>query len=346
MKSNERPSDHESIEARAAAWIAQRDEGFSAHEEHAFAAWCDADPRHRAAVNRLTNTWKQLEELRTYRPTARTHPDPDLLAPSGAHATVRWLPWVTGLGLSAVALVAIFFGHFAWRSNNDSASRLYSTTGGGFERATLEDGSVVELNANSSVRVRYGAKDRRVTLDRGEAHFTVARNEQRPFWVDAGNVEVRAVGTAFDVRVAGQGIEVLVTAGVVKVAPNSSTLSTSGTADAPMLSAGWKAWVPSTGTFTPRVEKIQASLIKELLAWQSTRLTFVDMPLGEVVEQFNQRNDLQLGLADPELSKILVAGSFAADNVEAFVRLMTSNGDITSEAVNPRLILLHKVKKS
>ncbi|MCX6934448.1 MAG: DUF4880 domain-containing protein, partial [Verrucomicrobia bacterium] len=65
-----RPSDDESIAATAAAWLAQRDDTFSAADAAAFERWCAADPRHAAAVARLENAWAALQPLRDFRPAA------------------------------------------------------------------------------------------------------------------------------------------------------------------------------------------------------------------------------------------------------------------------------------
>jgi transmembrane sensor len=88
---------------------------------------------------------------------------------------------------------------------------------------TLPDGSVLQLNTDSVVETAYSPTERRVRLKKGEAFFSVAKNPQRPFWVDVGAVSVRAVGTAFNVRFRPEAVEVLVKEG--KVSVNQATLS-------------------------------------------------------------------------------------------------------------------------
>ncbi|HRJ48303.1 MAG TPA: DUF4880 domain-containing protein, partial [Opitutaceae bacterium] len=75
-----RASEHETIEATAAAWLAQRDDGLDAAAAAEFELWRRKDPRHEAAVARLETTWHTLQQLRDFRPAARMHPDRDLLA--------------------------------------------------------------------------------------------------------------------------------------------------------------------------------------------------------------------------------------------------------------------------
>lgn len=92
------------------------------------------------------------------------------------------------------------------------------------------------------------------------------------------------------------------------------------------------------------VEKVAPEVIREALAWQGPRLVFSDTPLSEVVAQFNRRNQVQLVLGDAELGSLPVGGSFRVENVEAFVRLLTSDVDITVTREAPDRIILHKAR--
>lgn len=82
---------------------------------------------------------------------------------------------------------------------------------------TLADGSTAELKADAEIRVEYGQEYRRVTLVRGEAHFTAAKDATRPIVARAGDVDVCAVGTAFAVQFATSKVDVIVTDGTVRV---------------------------------------------------------------------------------------------------------------------------------
>ncbi len=340
--SRSRPSDVEAIEARAAAWIAQRDEGLTAEEAAAFESWCAESPAHAAAVARLDAVWTALHELRDFRPEALAHPDPDLLAPGRRRRTIRF-PMAGALAaVAAVLVLGVLL--FRWAKPNgtgvtDASFQTYITAAAGFQRVALADGSIVELNANTIVRVHYMATERRAMLLKGEAHFTVAANARRPFWVEADNIAVRAVGTAFDVRRDASAVEVLVTAGRVRVDRNSTPLELGG--GRTVLAAGWRAKI-STGTGSTQVEEVERHVMREALSWQSSRLAFVDTPLGEVVEEFNRHNEIQLVLGDAELASLPIGGSFGAENVESFVRLLSSNGDIRVERPTPNRIVLRR----
>lgn len=342
------PSDDEAIAARAAAWLAQRDAGLTADEQSDFAAWRAADPRHAAALARLETAWAALAQLRSYRPDARAHPDRDLLAPRRRAPRLAWPHWLAAAGLAAAAVAALL----VWSPSlplpsTPRSPEIYTTTVGGYQRLTLPDGSVVELNDNSEVRVRYTAGERRVQLVGGQAHFTVAKNTERPFVVDTQGVAVRAVGTAFDVRLASDRVEVLVTEGLVRLdrapADGAGPLPPStASPEPPLLGAGWRAVVPHEGRLAVQLEQLPPERLRESLSWQGPRLVFVETPLAEVVEQFNRRNPVRLSLGDAELAALPVGGSFRAENVESFVRLLASNGDILVERPSPGHIVLRK----
>jgi len=318
----------EAVEATAAAWLAERDAGLSPEDAAAFARWRQADPRHEAAVVRLESAWGVLQQLREFRPEAHAHPDRDLLARRRRPATAPFPAPALTAALAACATLVIAWW---WRTPEPHhpegvSTARYVTTAGGYQRSTLVDGSVVELNASTEVREHFTPTERRVQLVRGEATFIVAKNPARPFVVQAGDVAVRAVGTAFNVRLLSDKVEVLVTQGRVKVnVPTAPDVHD----ELPELTAGQKVVVPAHTR--PAIETVTAAAIRDELVWQGSRLVFVETPLAEVVRQFNQRNQLQLEIADAELQSIPVGGSFRAEHVEAFVRLLEMNPEIVVE---------------
>ena len=364
-----RGSRHEAIEATAAAWLAQRDDdGLSPLEEKEFLRWQDADPRHRAAVARLEATWMNLQRLRNFRPDAQRHPNPDLLrAATPSHRKRRIVPFPAFAGLTVAA--SILFAAVWWYAAADAAQE-YKTTADGYQRVALADGSLLDLNANSELIVRFTAAERRVRLVRGEAHFNVAKNRTRPFLVEVGGVAVRAVGTAFNVRLDDGDLEVLVTEGKVQVEREMKPMADAAasklpntparTADelprrAPATPVSITPVVANERAFVPRVhsrvaipaprpviEKVTPAVVRESLAWQGPRLVFVDTPLADAIAQFNRRNPVQIELADPELGELPIGGSFRAENVEAFVRLLSSGGGIDVERPDLTRIILRK----
>jgi transmembrane sensor len=337
------PPHDEAIEAMAAAWLAQRDDGLSAEEKDDFNRWLQADPRHAAAVARMERTWTALQQLRAFRPESRVHPDRDLLA--GGRPPARIISFPAAAALAGLA-AAVAFAALVWWPQPAAVGpatepAVYATTADGYQRVTLDDGSVLELNASSQARVDYLPAERRVQLVRGEAHFTVAKNQQRPFIVQAGSVAVRALGTAFNVRYAGDDVEVLVTEGRVRIEHPAAT------ATLPELGAGERLVLPTGGapvTAPVQTDRLASETMQELLAWQGPRLRFNETPLISVVGQFNRHNRLQIELGDASLAALPVDGSFRSENVEAFIRLLESDGAIRAERVGENRVILHRTR--
>jgi len=322
------------LEDAAIAWLTERDDGFSPAREREFAQWLRADPRHAATVARLEQTLGLLGELPAFRTqlnnafdrAAPIVPFPPITPPVVVRPTRRRPRVFAGIGLAAALALGSFLG---WHALRPPAAIHYTTTVAGYERARLDDGSTLELNAASAARVQFTAAERRVELTNGEAHFAVAHDTARPFIVNAGGIAVRAVGTAFNVRYLDAGaIEVTVTEGKVRV--GQSGPASSSAESAPLVSAGQRIVLPRHAP-PPSVEQVDPAALRAALAWQNRLADFAEAPLADVIARFNTRSRVQLILVDPELGARPVGGTFALDESEAFVRLLERDGEIIGE---------------
>jgi len=338
------PAPTDTIDAAAAHWLSRRDRGLTAAEQDAYLQWLAADPRHAAGIARLEKVWGVLDHLNEWRPAHSAAPNPDLLAPRRRGK----IYWLSTAALAAVAAVALVF--FSVRPQPTEKASHRAIIHPGPERLTLEDGSLVELNTGARVDVHFTAAERRVQLVQGEAHFTVAKNPNRPFIVSADKVAVRAVGTAFSVSLDQQEVAVLVTEGHVEVRerPRDQGPTRNPQPSPIQLIAGQRAVIPLLPEATAaerravEVSEVTPAQVERALAWQGMRLEFIDMPLRDVVAEFNRYNRQKLVVGDPATAAILVGGNFRADNVDAFVRLLNVSFDV---AATPRgdAVVLQKV---
>ncbi|MEX2044155.1 MAG: FecR domain-containing protein, partial [Opitutus sp.] len=174
-------------------------------------------------------------------------------------------------------------------------------------------------------------------------HFLVARNPDRPFLVSAGPVAVRAVGTAFNVRLADRSIEVLVTEGEVRV-ERTDAFQATGVPESiePLLAAGQMAVIDvPLGAAAPLAVSTRLPIeIDDALAWQTTRLAFNNTPLDEVVAAFNRYNAQKLVLGDAALRNRTLTGIFRADNLAGFTRLLRASVDVEARVRSGNSILL------
>ncbi len=343
------------LEATASAWLARRDRGLTAAEQDGYFEWLRADPRHGAMIAHLEKTWGALDALAEWRPTHSTRPNPDLLATPTPFRKSGWArrikcPLTIRTLAAAAAAAVVVAGVFVFQSVSPETPASSGTVRviPSPERLTLEDGSVVELNHGGKLEIDFSSETRRVRLVRGEAHFTVTKNPARPFIVEANGVAVRAVGTAFNVRHSAAAVEVLVTEGQVQVERSIAVVAASAPtplAPAPTaLVAGERAIVDTTA---PTAQLVVATVgpteIAQALSWQGVRLEFAELPLAEVVTEFNLRNRQQLFVGDAATGRLRVGGSFRADNVDGFVRLLEASFGVSAQRrADGALVLRHQ----
>jgi len=216
---------------------------------------------------------------------------------------------------SAVSIIVLVCMAVLWVSSRGVVIR---TERGERRELILADGSVVQLDPDSALRVRLGAHERRVVLERGRVLFRVAHDASRPFFVEADDTLVRAVGTAFGVERQSTRVVVTVVEGKVSV-QSVGGAPAQNVATAPMLVANQQVTVGRSGARPVR----NVDSRKEL-AWAEGRLIFEDDSVSRVIDAFNRYNRLQLRVTDAALAARPVSGVFSASDPESFVAFVQS----------------------
>ena len=339
--SNSLPSPVDAVEAAAADWFARRDRGLSGSEQAAYATWLDENPQHGETIARLELVWRTLNPV-FEDAIARGGPaDPDLLAPAKRRLVPFWLPL---LAAAAAGAVLFFRPHAVAPAPVPVVAQAIVHAAP--ERLVLADGSTVDLKDSAQVDVQFTPAERRIRLIRGEAFFTVAKNPARPFIVSADHITVRAVGTAFSVSLGATEVSVLVTEGRVGV--NELSSSTDGSpavsSEPAPLAAGQKGVISrAAGSGETVAAKLKTSeltpdQVERALLWQGTRLEFADLPLSNIADAFNRFNRIQLVIGDEQTAAFRMGGSFRADHVGSFVRVLVSFG-VTATPQGDTLVL-------
>ncbi len=334
------PDDAGTIAHAAAKWTLRLDRGLSAAEQDEYHQWLAADQRHGEAIAEARWGWDELDRIAGLQTTVHAIPDPDLLAPPPRRplaTVIRFGAW----SLAAAAVLVLGFIAFRPQPVTPPASVVAATVAlaAPIEQRTLEDGSILELNRGSEVAVQFDAASRHVRLLKGEASFRVAKNAARPFVVHAGGVEVRAVGTAFNVRLGAAAVEVVVTEGRVRV---EQPAASSPPAMAPELERGQHlvvALAPAPSAPAPAAVALSQRELDQKLAWQPRLLDFNDAPLANIVAEFNARNPVRITVATPALGALRLSAAFRSDNVEGFVRLMESDFGMRAEWREREIVL-------
>ena len=190
----------------------------------------------------------------------------------------------------------------------------------------LPDGSRVELAAKSSVALQFTDKQRLLEMHGGAAYFAVAHNRDRPFIVNVGELSVRAVGTAFNIRSAGDRVVVTVAEGTVDVYPVSQggPESTRDVDGRPMgalrVNAGSEiVWAEKSSG--PIVRTVDAS---HALAWRQGRLDYLNEPLASAIADINRYSKTPILIRDPAVGKIIFSGTVLTNAADSWVQALPS----------------------
>ena len=294
------------IDKAAALWAAKRDlQSLSPEEQAAFDAWLAADIRHLGAYGRAEAVLCRLERVHAV-----------ALEPVPARSTGQgWDRRRLVLAGGAAAAIAASVGIVPIRDG--IPEEIYSTQIGQMREVVLPDGSVVFLNTDSRMSVRFSPEARNINLLKGEALFDVAKNKSRPFVVSAGDTRVRAVGTSFTVsRLASKPIQVLVKEGVVELERTSAPQAPPVRASANIQAIA----MPDAPILT--VAMPEGKLSRDL-EWQYGRIALDNETLAEAAAQFARYSEVHI-IVDRTVSNRTVTGLFASNDPVGFAKAAAS----------------------
>jgi transmembrane sensor len=220
------------------------------------------------------------------------------------------------LQAAAAALFVLVLGALTWFVTDRWLNSSVIRTDIGEQRSvTLADGSVVDINTNSELRVDLSGTERRLRLLKGEARFKVARDPQRPFIVRTSQATIRALGTIFNVRAEPEQTAVAVLEGHVEVHEISVPQAAAGVVTHLELRAGEQAAVSPAGRILPNA----GPPIERVTEWMSRRLVFREEPLAVVVAEFNRYHRKPIRIEDPSLAGLRISGTFDSSDLDSLL---------------------------
>lgn len=294
----------------AAYWFARvHSEQMSQAERQAFEAWLRADPANDLEYRRARGIWNASSQLGADRLRALVQEPP---AASSQPAPAR-RRLVAGLAFACAAAVVAGVALPRWTAGDPDYAVQYGTPSGQRQHVSLPDASLVDLNTATQLSVKLYADRRVVSLQAGEATFSVTPDPSRPFYVEAGGTTVRVTGTRFNVRRDGDGARVAVESGTVAVQAggwwNRSRV---------MLGAGQGTRTLADGGLSPAATVDVANL----LAWHRGRAVFRDVPLSEAVAEMNRYGGVPIRVSGSDVATMRISGVFSVDNPRAFLDLL------------------------
>jgi transmembrane sensor len=319
--------DRQAIDDQAAAYVARLASGVSPAERQEIYGWVGADPRHAVAFARMEAAWEASERLRAAPPPLERVEQHAVLPVLGRGVSRRGVIFGSMAAASAAVAATV-----AWRLLDNV--ELYRTGVGERRVVVLKDGSRVTLNTASTVEVAFTRTERRMRLVRGEALFEVAHDPTKPFLVDAGAARFQALGTAFNVRVRPDVVELTVTQGVVAVVAGESGVERPVAA---RIVAGGGAVVRS-GAVAPTA--LDDQHLRQRTAWQEGVLEFDGESLAQVVDEFNRYRNQPIVIGDARLESLRIGGRFEVDEADKFLTALTSSFPIEAIATADGGVLL------
>ncbi len=286
----------------AAAWFAAQRAGVMLVEQReAFNVWF-SDPRNQAAYDVMQELWEDLAVLKGERPAPR-----------------RAAPW-RAIAASMVGLIALGGAGMGWMAAGREPT--VETAIGQQKTQSLPDGSLLAVNVASSVSYRFNDNSRIVKVTDGEAAFAVKADAARPFIVLTGDYEIRAVGTAFNVRERGGEIEVAVSEGEVAICSAAGDVLS-------RLTTGQLLRFPAENTgidfdaITP-----QAVAPAQVSEWRMRVVTYENATVRDVIADFNRYFSQKLHVEEEALLDRRVTVRLQVEERDAAVQLLAALLDL------------------
>lgn len=360
----ERPED---LLAEAAIWLSEiQDPKCSAEHYSSWLEWLEADPDHVQAFDDVTVASTAVSK---YKEDLRSVPIPDDAALDAdrydAQMPVsKWqkrdrrisvplsvrprptllLQMVAMLAIGVIGL-SILAHHNLSTTPIRSYAANYETAKAEYQKEELDDGSTIDIGPVSSLAINFTSENRTVVLGTGEATFSVAKAENRPFVVVAGPGTITAIGTQFNVRRDSNRVVISVLEGSVTVKPHSRTFFAPGASsadfppDEPLrLTAGQQAIYDETGVL--RVGTADPGVVT---SWQTGRLQYLREPLRFVVTGINRYSEAEIVIADSELEELEFTGTVFPGQTDEWLQSLAAVAPLRVERIGDNTIVLRKI---
>jgi transmembrane sensor len=332
----------------ASDWLLRIQAGSLDSEELAqWLQWYDADSANRSAFEKVQATFESIHGLPPSERSAWASRLEALEPPQRSSWRAGFLPWVSRPVLAtAFALTfALIAGLVVWQLGRHGSveTSAFKTERAIHRDISLPDGSRVRLGARSQLFVNFTSQTRYVVLEGGEAFFNVAKDKERPFLVQAGEVTVRAVGTEFNVRRVMDKTIVAVTEGVVEVRQTlrpddrrPRQAASRSASKAIRVVAGEQVSVDPAAS----VVSVKQVNSEEVIGWQEGRLEFVDEPLGMVIDTINRYSHREIVITDKAVNELRFSGTVSREHIDQWLFALSEVFPVDVRRVGNETVLI------
>jgi transmembrane sensor len=305
----------EDLDEAAAAWLVRRERhDWAEADQVELDRWLGEASGHRIAYLRLSDVWDRAGRLQALNQPVRN----------------RFLSFRQNAILKPLARVALLFvlaailgaASYAWLSR--SSDTRYATGLGERETISLADGSRIELNTQTILRLSNEGGRRIATLERGQAYFDIRHDAAHPFMVLTGQHRITDIGTKFEVRNDTGKVQVILLEGSAQfesddeAIPHQNAILTPG--DVAIATAA-----------SMRVTRKPAQKLIAELGWRHGVVVFDHTTLADAAREFNRYNRKKLVVTDPAIAKLTIGGTFQTTNTNQLTQLAHDIFGLTTE---------------
>lgn len=321
--SERQPLDASALRERAGEWLERQDRNdWNDADQIELDAWLAQSSANLVAYWRVEGAWDRAKRLRAVH-------TPQSATQRGVLLKWRWR--IFG-GVAATLVLTAVIGLTTMIVDGRSHEQTISTQVGARKIISLRDGSRIELNTDTVLRIDVTADHRLASIDKGEAYFQIAHDAKHPFVVAAGEHRITVLGTKFVVKQNPKRLEVALLDGRIWLDEGAGQHSARGL----LLSPGDK--VVATADMMKKVTESARDLQNDL-GWRRGMLIFTNSTLANVVAEFNRYNVKKLVVADPRIADLKIIGAFPANDVGMFVRASHQLFNLRASTEGDRIIL-------
>jgi transmembrane sensor len=302
------------IDLHASAWIERRDRGnWNEEDESDLTVWLDENPANRITFWRMEAAWHRTERLAALRSTM----------PKRTNGTLF-------IRIAAATFLVTAIAGSIWYYISQPAGVTYATSIGGHETVMLADGSHIELNTDTAIRLSDTIGSRKIWLEKGEAFFEVTHDAARPLTVFVGSRRITDLGTSFVIRRDQNNFEVSVVEGRVSVGDDIRKPT-------PLYLIGGESVIASKNRLFV-TGKSPLELSNEL-GWRRGVIVFNNTSLADAAEQVSRYNATKVAIAGEKLGQMTITGTVSATDPREFLRMVRVAFGLRTEKVNDAFIV-------
>lgn len=350
---------HEHPELEAAQWFARLQEPeLSEQQLLAWEQWISSSAENMRAFSHYQTVYRRLDQLGAMPlPDKKEITDDDydgsvsinewlagqqktVVANVSTHPAAKRKAWWVSIAAAATIILTVSVALLVPKSGVVPQVQVYETAVAEHRVIELSDGSEIVLGGKSSVLVSYTNQQRSIALSRGEALFTVAKDNSRPFIVLAGNGSATALGTVFNVHRYTDRTQITVTEGRVQVASRvtGKVESVSERESSAILGRGQRINYTSDGELTAvaSVDPVMAT------AWRQGYWRYRNTPLKYVVDDVNRYSGKKITLVGSNTDELLFTGTVYHGQIDEWVGGIVDVFGLEISEIDDRTVILRK----